>query len=435
MSTVARTIARTMIDNVLLFTGADWIAEACVCIEGERIAYAGPRAAAPGFAADQRIDGKGGVLMPGLTNAHTHLSMTLLRGIGSDRVLQDWLENAVWPAEERLTAGFARVGAELGLLEQLRFGVTAFADQYFYMDAVAEAVIASGARALLTRGLIAFGDNGERLAENVALFRDYHGAAEGRIRVGLGTHGEYTNTDASIRTHAEKARELGATVHVHIAETRAEAEGCKARHEGRSVVRYLSDLGLLDAPTLAAHCVWVEEDDIALLAEKQVTVAHNPVSNLKLASGVMPLPRMLDAGIRVALGTDGVASNNNLNLWEEVKLAGILHKGVSGDPTLISPAQVLSMATLHGAQGMGFEGVGMLLPGWRADLVLLEAGLPHRVPCIDPAADLVYASQGSDVCMTMVDGRVLYRHGEYLTLDKERILAEAARAADVMIGR
>jgi len=419
---------------VALFTGSDWVPDACAHIEGSKIVYAGPRNQAPVFdPADRCIDGKGGVLMPGLVNAHTHLSMTLLRGIGSDQVLQDWLEKDVWPAEERLTPAFAKVGAELGLLEQIRFGVTAFADQYFYMDAVADAVMQSGARALLTRGLIAFGDKGERLAENVALFQQYHGAAEGRIRVGIGTHGEYTNTDESIRAHVEAAWELGAMIHVHIAETRAEAEGCKSRRNGRTVVRYLADMGLLDIPTLAAHCVWVDDADIDLLAEKKVAVAHNPVSNLKLASGVMPLPRMLERGIQVSLGTDGAASNNNLNLWEEAKLTGILHKGVSGDPTLITPSQVLAMATVNGARAMGFEDVGMLLPGWRADMILLEAGLPHRVPCVDPAADLVYSAQGADVRMTMVDGHVLYLDGEYLTLDKERIVAEAKQASDVMI--
>jgi 5-methylthioadenosine/S-adenosylhomocysteine deaminase len=274
----------------------------------------------------------------------------------------------------------------------------------------------------------------QRLAENVALFEKYHGAADGRLRVAIGTHAEYTNTDESIRSHVAAAERLGAMIHVHIAETRAETEGCKKRRGGRSPVRCLADLGLLDLPVLAAHCVWVDGADIALLAQKGATVAHNPVSNLKLASGVMPLPAMLDHGLRVALGTDGAASNNNLNLWEEVKLTGILHKGISGDPALISPAQTLAMATLNGARGLGFERVGMLLPGWRADLVLLGAGLAHRTPCADPAADLVYAAQGGDVRLTMVDGRVLYRDGEHLTLDRERILAEAEFAARAMAG-
>lgn len=423
---------RTSIDHVHLYTGAEWVRDACILIDGARIVYAGAQAFAPAFSPQQRIDGRGCIAMPGLANAHTHLSMTLLRGIGSDQVLQDWLENAVWPAEERLTAEYARIGAQLGLLEQLRFGVTAFADQYFYMEAVAEATAESGARALLTRGLLGFGDDGTRLAENVALFKHFHGAADGRIRIGLGTHGEYTNTDASIRSHVEAAHALGAMIHVHIAETRVELDGCKERRNGRSPVRYLADMGLLDCPVLAAHCVWLEEEDFDILAEKRVTVAHNPVSNLKLASGVMSLPLMQEKGIRVALGTDGVASNNNLNLWEEVKLAAILHKGVSGDPTLISPTQVLQMATLHGAQGMGFEQVGMLLPGWHADIILVDAAQPHVLPCLDPAANLVYAAQGSDVRLTMVDGKVLYRDGAYTTLDKEKILAEAARAAQVM---
>jgi len=407
-----------------------------VYIDGARIIYAGAQAKAPLFdIPHDYINGHGCIAMPGLSNAHTHLSMTLLRGVGSDQVLLDWLENAVWPAEKRLTPAFARAGVKLGLLEQLRFGVTNFADQYFYMDDVAEAVIESGARALLACGLL--GSNHEhhkqQLAKNVALFRQYHGAAEDRVRVGIGTHGEYTNTDESIRAHAKAAQELGAMIHVHIAETRAETEGCKSRRNGRSPVRYLADMGLLDIPTLAAHCVWVDDADMDILAEKGVAVAHNPVSNLKLASGVMPLPRMLEKGIQVSLGTDGAASNNNLNLWEEVKLTGILHKGVSGDPTLISPKQVLAMATRNGARAMGFENVGLLLFGWHADMILLEAGLPHRVPCVDPAADLVYAAQGADVRMTMVDGRVLYLDGEYLTLDKERIITEAQKAADVMI--
>jgi 5-methylthioadenosine/S-adenosylhomocysteine deaminase len=425
---------RTMIEHVLLYTGANFVPDACLHIDGPVITYAGAEKLAPPFAAQQRVDGRGRLAMPGLANAHTHLAMTLLRGVGSDWALQDWLEKAIWPAEERLSPAYAKAGAELGLLEQLRFGITAFADQYFYMDQVAEAVLASGARALLTRGLIAMGDDGSRLAENVALYRDYDRAGDGRILVGLGTHAEFTNTEDSLRKHADTARQLGARIHVHISETRSETEACKARHQGRTPTRYLADIGLLDGPVLAAHCVWVDEADMDILAERRVTVAHNPVSNLKLASGVMPMPAMLQKGISVALGTDGAASNNNLNLWEEMKLAGILHKGVSGDPTLVSPVQALTAVTLNGARGMGFDNVGMLLPGWRADIILLDITAPHWQPCVDQAANLVYAAQGSDVCLTMVDGRVLYRDGEYLTLDRERILAEAAQAAKVMIG-
>ncbi len=424
---------RQSIEHTLLYTGERWFADATIHIDGAMITYAGPAADAPAFAPESRIDGRRTVTMPGLANAHTHLSMTLLRGVGSDRTLQDWLENAVWPAEARLTPAFTKVGAQLGLLEQLRCGVTVFADQYFYMDEVAQAVADSGARALLTRGLIAFGDNGERLAENVSLYKTWHGACDGRIRVGLGTHGEYTNTEASIRAHAEAARTLGAMIHVHISETRKETEECKQRHQGRSPTRYLADLGLLDHPTLAAHCVWVDESDMDLLAEKDVTVVHNPVSNLKLASGVMPLTTMLAKGIRVALGTDGTASNNNLNLWEEVKLTGILHKGVSGDPTLVRPDEVLRMASWNGVQAMGFTDVGRIASGFRADLVLLDATSPHWTPCLDPSANLVYAAHAGDVRVTMVDGRILYQDGTYPTLDKERILAEAQAAAQVMV--
>ena len=423
---------RTRIDGATLFTGEQWVRDASLHIDGPVVTYAGPRTAAPLFRAERRIDGSDRIVMPGLTNAHTHLPMTLLRGLGSDMRLQDWLEKSIWPAEERLTADLVRVGAELGMLEQLRFGVTAFADQYYFMEAVAQAADQCGIRALLTRGLIGDGSDNSRLQENLALYRAYHGTAEGRIRVGLGTHGEYTNSEDSLLSQVEAARKLGAHIHVHIAETRAELEGCKTRHQGRTPVRYLNDIGLLDGPVLAAHCVWLEPEDIAILAARGVSVAHNPLSNLKLASGVMPLLPMLKAGIQVALGTDGTASNNTLNLWEEVRLAAVLHKGMSGDPTAVSPTQVLRMATLHGAQAMGFANVGLLKPGWRADVVMLDIAQPHMIPCPDPEAGLVYAAQGSDVCMTMVDGRVLYWAGEYLTLDYERILAEARAAARLL---
>ena len=421
------------IENAIVFDGERSFENACVHIDGAFIVYAGPSEKAPAFDAQKRIDARGGIAMPGLCNAHTHMAMSLLRGLGSDLNLQDWLENAIFPAEDKLTHETATAGVMLSIMEQLRFGVTSFADMYYFMDGAAEAVKETGIRALLTRGLV--GDvsaDSTRLDENIDLIRRYHGACDGRIRCGLGTHAEYTNNEASLIRQAEVAREFGCSVHVHVSETAKEVAECKERHGGLSPVKYLYNLGLLTPNTLAAHCVHVDEEDIALLARSGASVAHNPISNLKLASGVMPLGRMLDAGINVALGTDGCASNNTLNLWEEIRLTAILHKGVSGDPTLITPRQVLSMATIGGARAMGFEDVGYLRPGYRADIILVDATGAHMQPCKDPAVNLTYSAQGSDVFMTMVDGKVLYEDGAFLTLDAQEVTRKAQEAVETV---
>lgn len=422
---------KTLIENAIVFDGERSMTDACIQIDGAVITYAGEKAQAPAFDAQKRIDARGGIAMPGLCNAHTHMAMSLLRGLGSDLNLQDWLNTAIFPAEDKLTHETATAGVMLSIMEQLRFGVTTFADMYYFMDGVAESVKTTGIRALLTRGLV--GDvsaDPMRLDENIDLIKRYHGACDGRIRCGLGTHAEYTNNEASLIRQAEVARELDCAIHVHVSETASETAECKARHGGLSPVKYLHKLGLLSKKTLAAHCVHADAEDIAILAQSGTSVAHNPISNLKLASGIMPLKQMLDAGVNVALGTDGCASNNTLNLFEEMRMAAILHKGVSGDPTVISPAQVLSMATVNGARAMGFEDVGLLKPGQRADIILVDTNVAHMQPCKDPTVNLVYSAQGSDVFMTMVDGKVLYQDGEFLTLDAQKVIRKAKEAAD-----
>lgn len=362
--------------------------------------------------------------MPGLANAHTHIAMTLLRGWGSDLNLHDWLFTKIFPAEDRLTNEFVRTGSRLAFAELFRFGVTSIADMYFYMDQVAIAAKESGARASLARSVsVTSGPNGSLgLAQARSLIDDWNGAEDGRIIVAVSPHSEYTTSDELNRKLIALAREKNVPIHVHLSETRSETEECVKRH-GLTPVMYYNSLGAFDSHVMAAHCIFVNDEDIDTLTAHGAMISHNPVSNLKLASGVMPLPKLLEKGALVALGTDGVASNNTHNLWEEIRLTGILHKGVSGDPTTISPLQVMKMATENGAVGMGFEDCGRLEKGKRADLIFINDAQPHYVPCEDVPSALVYSAQGSDVTLTMVNGRVVYKDGEYKTLDVERDMA------------
>lgn len=424
---------RTLIDNATLYTGNAFITDGCIQIEDQLIAYCGKKSDAPAFSPENTIDAQGCIAMSGLSNAHTHISMTLLRGLGSNLALQDWLEQAIFPAEDKLTAQTARAGAMLGIMEQLRFGVTCFADMYYFMDGIAEAVKQTGIRALLTRGIVGDGSDTTRLDENIALIKDYNGACNGRILCGIGTHGEYTNSEDSLLMQAQAARELNCPIHVHVSETFKETQECKERHNGLSPTQYLAQVGLLGKKTVAAHCVWVDDNDINTLSNLGVSVVHNPISNLKLASGFMPLDTMLKANINVALGTDGCASNNNLNIWEEIRFASIIHKGYQNDPTLISPQNVLDMATYNGAKAMGFDKVGKLLPGWHADIILVNAACAHMHPVIDPYANLVYSAQGLDVRMTMVDGQILYKDGQFMTLDEQEVIRKADEAAKTLL--
>lgn len=350
--------------------------------------------------------------------------MTLLRGWGSDLNLHDWLFTKIFPAEDRLTSEYVRVGSRLAFAELFRFGVTSIADMYFFMDDVANAAMECGARASLARSVSSTsGPNGSvGLREERELIDAWNGAGDGRIIIAVSPHSEYTTNDALNRELIALAREKRLPIHVHLSETRSETDECIARH-GLTPVMYYKSLGAFDSHVMAAHCVYANDEDISVLTKSGAMISHNPVSNLKLASGVMPLPKMLDAGALVALGTDGVASNNTHNLWEEIRLAGILHKGVSGDPTVVSPLQVMRMATENGAAGMGFADCGRLESGKRADLILLCDDKPHFVPCEDVPSALVYSAQGSDVTLTMVNGRVVYKDGEYKTMDAERDMA------------
>ena len=311
---------------------------------------------------------------------------------------------------------------------------------YFMADANARAVLESGIKMNLGVPVTCFDDRALRdlpvYGEWMDAIARLHGAGDGRLLLDLAVHAEYTSTPRVVEEVARLVKEQGLRGHVHLSETRSEHEECKARHGGRTPARYFCDLGLFDVPTTAAHCVYVEREDMDILRDKGVTVACNPVSNLKLASGFCPAPALLERGINVALGTDGVASNNNLNMLEEVKLFATLFKGTTGDPTAITPRQALYAATRAGALAQGRTDCGLVKEGFRADLIVLDlANKAHLYPCYSMENNVVFSALGSDVCLTMVDGRILWRDGSYATIDLPAVCARTGESIRAILAQ
>ncbi len=383
----------------------------------------------PDFREDEVIDCKGDLLIPAFYNAHCHAAMTLFRGFGEDLPLQRWLEEKIFPAEEKLTFRSVYHATTLAIAEMLRAGIASFSDMYMFEDAVAEAVLATGIKANVSRSLVSFDpsiDMGstERMNEAVRLAEWYHRMDDDRILVDFSLHAEYTNVPRACTYVAEVAKRFDTGMQIHLSETEKEHNECIARW-GKTPTEFFRDTGVLDLRTTAAHGVYLTDGDIAILAEKGASVAHNPVSNLKLGSGVMPLRRLIDGGVNVALGTDGVASNNRLDILRELQLASILHKGVNREPSIVTAREMFPLATRNGALAQGREDCGRIEVGYRADLVLIKRDSLHNMPCYDDYAMLAYSAETSDVRMTMVDGRILYKDGEYTSIDEERIRYEA----------
>lgn len=397
-----------------------------VVVEDQKIAAITEKL--PDIKADQIIDCEENLLMPGFYNAHCHAAMTLFRGYGEDLPLQRWLEERIFPAEDRLTYESVSVASKWAIAEMLRCGVVSFSDMYMFEDATSKAVLETGIKANLSRCIVSFDPdidmkNDFRLRESLELVDQYHGSDDGRLKIDLSLHAEYTNVPRACEYVGRVAKERGLLLQLHLSETEKEHSECIARH-GKTPTRFFADLGAFDAPTLAAHCVWVTDEDIAILAQKGVTAVHNPISNLKLGSGVMPLRKMLDAGVNVAFGTDGVASNNRLDLLRDYQTAAILHKGISRDPASVTAKELLSLATRNGALAQGRDDCGTIAVGARADLILIDKHTIHNTPCYDDYAMLAYSACANDVKMTMVDGRILYRNGEYTSIDEERLRYE-----------
>ena len=426
----------TLLKNAWIYTPQGVIEGGYVVIDEAAIVSVGAERPEGRFGCEKDMSGK--LLLPGLVNAHTHAAMTLLRGVGTDLPLQRWLFDSVFPVEGRMTAEDIRAGTALALLEMLACGTTSFSDMYFFPWEAAELVAVCGIKANLCYPVQTF-DPAEPYEKNESarklerFYKDWHNAAEGRIRVDGCLHAEYTcNPHVAAGTSAW-CRQNGVRMHIHLSETKSEHDTCIEKY-GKTPAAWMNDLGVFDVPCAAAHCVWVTAEDRALLREKNVSVIHNPTSNMKLGSGFAPVPELLAEGINVALGTDGAASNNNLNMLEELHLAAILHNGYRHDAAILPAAQVLDMATINGAKLQGRDDTGAIEAGKRADIMAIDLSAPHLVPHLDTAGLAVYSAQAADVCMTMVDGRVLYENGEYLTLDRERILYDARAAAKRLYG-
>lgn len=397
---------------------------------GEVISYIGDTPPTEDFG--ETLDGKNRLLMPGFFNCHAHSPMTLLRGYGENLNLQDWLTTKIFPFEAKLDGKKVYWGMMLAIAESIRYGIVSTTDMYYFCEDMARAVLETGVKNNIGRGVTNFvgGDLWSLDAgiESKELFSHYHGAGDGKIRIDMSLHAEYTSDERTVRQLAEYAAEVGCNVHVHVSETQREHEECKERHGGRTPAAYLNDCGFFDRPATAAHCVWLEDADFDLLKAKGVTVACNPISNIKLASGTCNVPKLFDKGINVALGTDGVASNNSLNFMEDMKFFALLPKGIHHRLTSVSPEEVLSVATRNGAVSQGRLDTGLLKVGCKADLIMLDISGPSMHPAHDLLNNVVLAASGSDVVMTMVDGKVLYKYGEFLTLDIEKVIYQAERS-------
>jgi 5-methylthioadenosine/S-adenosylhomocysteine deaminase len=383
------------------------------------------------------IDCKGRTVMPGFVNAHNHLAMTMFRNYADDMKLMDWLFTRIFPLEDKMTEEAVYWASLLAMVEMIKGGTTTFADMYFFMESTARAASESGMRAALSRGLQGESVEEEldyRLRENLELYDRYHNSCNGRIKVMLGPHSVYTCGEAYLRKVAEKSRERGIPVQIHLSETQEEVKICIDKH-GCSPVKYLDGLGLLNDRTVAAHCVAVDADDLDIIASRKVNVVHNPGSNMKLASGVAPIVKMLSKGINVCLGTDGASSNNNLDMLEEMRMASYLQKVNTGDPTALPADQVMTMAAERGAKALGFENVGKLSVGSAADLIVLNTEKAHYYPKYNIKSAIVYSGSSADVETVIIDGSLVMEGGYLITLDEERILYKAQKWASKLTGQ
>lgn len=398
---------------------------AALAIDGGRIVALGySRDVTAAWQAREILDLSGMLVMPGLVNAHTHAAMTFLRGLADDMPLMDWLQQKIFPVEQGLTPDLVRLGSLLGFAEMLRTGTTACVDMYIFETAVMEAADKAGLRCLAGEGVFNFPsaccpDADAALACTREMAQRW--AGHERLHVAVMPHSVYTTTAGQLTACRELADELGLPLHIHLAETRQETALSLEQH-GLRPVAHADRLGLLRPGTILAHVVDVDADEIALLARRGVSVVHNPSSNMKLASGVAPVPAMLEAGVRLALGSDGAASNNRLNMFTEMGRAALLHKA-AGDPETMPARTVLDMATRGGAAAMGNDG-GVLAVGRPADCIALDLSAPNMQPLFNAASHAVYAATGMEVGLTMVAGEVLYRDGRFTRFDYPALCAE-----------
>ncbi len=426
-------------ETVDLLISGDWVLTldpnlgtlegGAVAVSGERIKDVGERLRLESlYRPRRRIHAAGSVVLPGLINAHTHAAMTLFRGLADDLPLMDWLQDYIFPVEAHLRAEWVRWGTRLACAEMLMGGITTFCDMYLFEEEVASAAKEAGMRAVVGEVLYDFpspnyGPLEEGFRYTEALIRKWKG--DSLIQPAVEPHAPFTCSPELLQRARRVADENQVPLIIHLSETRDEVERVRDEH-GTTPIRHLHRLGTLEGPTVAAHVVWADDEELELLRESGVGVVHNPESNMKLASGVSPVPRMLEMGIPVGLGTDGCASNNNLDLFGEMDTAAKLHKVHSQDPTVLDAQTVLKMATALGAKALGMEEeIGTLTPGKRADLIIVGLEAPHLLPLFHVTSHLVYSARASDVKTVLVNGRVVVEEGRILTLDLEAVLNAA----------
>lgn len=418
----------------------DYIEDMYVGISGNLITYIGKEEPSEALREHyyETYDGRGKVLLPGFVNAHGHSPMSLMRGYGENLPLQRWLTELVFPFEDRLDSDAVYNGTLLSMAESIRYGIISTSDMYFWIDDMVRAITTSGAKANIARSVTHFGGDvysQPGFLEQKDSILMYHGFDEGRILIDASVHAEYTNTDESVRAVVDQCREHELIMHIHLSETEKEVRECMERRGGKTPVEYFDSLGLFDGPVLAAHSVWLTDRDYEILKDRDVTVASNPLSNLKLVSGICDVKRLMDNGIRVAIGTDSSTSNNSLDFFEEMKALALLAKYKSGDPSFLTPKQVLYAATRAGALAQGRITSGLVKEGYRADLIVVDTDVPNMQPTHNILNNLVYSACGKDVCMTMVDGRVLYKAGEFKTIDIEKVMHDTNKAKDRILAK
>ena len=406
------------------------IEDGAVAVRGDRIVAVGPASEIlRNYVAGAMIDARGKVVMPGLINTHTHVPMVLLRGIADDLVLMEWLQKYIFPAEAKnVDEEFVRWGTRLGCLEMIRGGTTTFVDMYYFESAIAEETARAGMRGVLGETLIDFPAPDNKTWEaGVAYFEKFvtKWKVHPLITPAIAPHAPYTVSTEHLKQTHDLSLQRGVPLVIHIAEDAAEVKTIQERY-GASSVAYLDRIGLLDSRVIAAHMVWPTDDDIKTLALRSVGVGHCPQSNMKVVAGVAPVPRLLSGGVAVGLGTDGAASNNDMDLWEEMDTAAKLHKLIAKDPTVMNAREVVRMATIGGARAIHMDReIGSLEPGKRADLIVVGMNSPHQTPVYNVYSQLVYATKASDVESAMINGKLVMRNRRIRTINEPAVLAKA----------
>ena len=412
-----------LIKNVRIITGDRTCMDAGIGnigIKGNLISYIG----SDEITAARIINGKGMIAMPGLQNAHSHTSMVLLRNYVTDKPLEKWLEDGIFPIEAKLTDEHIRNGSMLAIAEMIKSGTTSFLDMYFKVGITAEAALEAGIRANISLGLLTSRENKNSFNEAKIAWTDfnslYNNAGNGLLKTSLEVHSVYLYDEKGLTDSAEFAAKTGTMIHCHLNETRAEVENSIAKY-GISPIREFLKCGLLDVHTTAAHTIWIDDEEMDIMLEKKVSPVHCASSNMFLGSGFAPVPKMLKKGLPVSIGTDGAASNNDLDMFGEMALAAVIHKGNNLDPTVINAVEAIEMATANGAKAIGFADTGILKKGMNADIILVNMDTSHNTPLINPVNALVYSTKGSDVDTVIINGKIVMENKELKTIDEEKV--------------